>query len=204
MLRGVVWCTTHAVRCCTRVHKQRNLKKMVRVRKTSGKSGRGHTKWTVGDEDMVDYDWHCGDDLSCWEKAHKFYIPKGLFKDVKVKNSDTSKPVFQNVQKGGKLFKDKLRAEGRIEEENEEEDDVGAAEREEEEVSRKWGRKASKQSQKKRKRRRLNESEEMKGGEGDGGSTSDDTLRMMTRAAQRQEGAVGTTNKTSKGETAIV
>jgi hypothetical protein len=32
-------------------------------------------------EEISDYSWMARDDtMSCWEKAHRFYIPKGLFK----------------------------------------------------------------------------------------------------------------------------
>ena len=61
-LLSVVICSNHCLRLCTRSHDRKKLFK------------------PDGNE-ITDYSWLAPDDsMSCWEKAHRFYIPKGLFK----------------------------------------------------------------------------------------------------------------------------
>jgi hypothetical protein len=60
---SVVVCLKHRIRCCTQTREQPNLKKL-------------------DGSYVTDYGWMPQQkNMSCWEKAHSFYIPKGLFRD---------------------------------------------------------------------------------------------------------------------------
>jgi hypothetical protein len=63
-LGSVAICTKHCLRLCTKSYERERIFKM------------------VGSEieEITDYSWMAPNTaMSCWEKAHSFYIPKGLF-----------------------------------------------------------------------------------------------------------------------------
>lgn len=60
---SVVICLKHRIRCCTKTRGRMDLKKL-------------------DGSEMEDYSWRSPQaSMTCWEKAHRFYIPRGLFKD---------------------------------------------------------------------------------------------------------------------------
>ncbi len=71
--------------------------------------------------EVTDYSWRCPDsNKTCWEKAHEFYIPKGLFKNnvgpICIPTNvdyDTYKPKFQTQCTSNYLYKAKRKAQGK-------------------------------------------------------------------------------------------
>ena len=45
--------------------------------------------------------------MTCWEKAHCFYIPNGLFVDKVQEQDGSGRPIFQNVRTSSTVFKRK-------------------------------------------------------------------------------------------------
>ncbi len=64
---GVVACTTHGVRLCTKIHPPRNLDQRTCLVK-------------LDNTPVTDWSWTCQTTDSCWNRFHTFYAPKGLFK----------------------------------------------------------------------------------------------------------------------------
>lgn len=61
-VKGVVICTTHCLRLCVKSYDRVKI-------------------YNKDKKEISDYSWMAPDEsMSCWEKAHRFYIPKGLFK----------------------------------------------------------------------------------------------------------------------------
>ena len=69
IVKDVNFCTTHCLRLCTRVHENPKHKQHFKVHGTNYST------------DLIkNWDFICDDQtLNCWEKAHRFYIPNGLF-----------------------------------------------------------------------------------------------------------------------------
>ena len=62
---------------------------------------------------MTDYSWRpTNENLTCWQKAHSFYIPNGLFQDVHFPQEDPSAPRFQRLQLSSLVYHRKRIAEG--------------------------------------------------------------------------------------------
>ena len=60
-------------------------------------------------EQVEYYSWHAPDGLSCWDKAHNYYIPKGLFQSQPVPIDVQSplvatKPRFQKSRVSSELY----------------------------------------------------------------------------------------------------
>ena len=87
---GVNYCPNHHIRACTlKSPDPRELKTFIRG-------------GVIGEIDLPNEsnNWLCSDSsLTCWEKAHSYYIPNGLFrlKDVVNFNSKESPTVDFNV-----------------------------------------------------------------------------------------------------------
>ena len=95
IVQGVCWCSKHGIRCCSVARSHKPLKK-------------------IDGTPMTDYSWRLGDDgMTCWDKAHSFYIPNGLFDDIQVVQHDLGQPKFQNARLGSMLYQKKRLAEGR-------------------------------------------------------------------------------------------
>jgi hypothetical protein len=83
-LLSVDICTKHCLRLCTRSYERETIFK---------KDGK----------EITDYSWVArpNDSMSCWEKAHTFYIPKGLFLagviDINQERSSKEKLKFAKV-----------------------------------------------------------------------------------------------------------
>ncbi len=95
-LISVAICTKHCLRLCTRSHERKT------IFKSDG-------------EEISDYSWMAPDDsMSCWEKAHSFYIPKGLFvlAGTCQEWSSNEKLKFVNVAVSSECYKAKRRAFG--------------------------------------------------------------------------------------------
>ena len=91
---NVVACPQHRIRACTIIREDRNLKK---------KDG----------TDVTDYTWRAAmPRVSCWDKMHKFYIPKGLFRDKLPPTTPDGKMVFQCCCVGSTLYRMKKEAMG--------------------------------------------------------------------------------------------
>ena len=94
IVKDVCWCGKHAIRCCSVVRKNKPVKK-------------------CDGTNMTDYSWRAPDETqTCWEKAHSFYIPNGLFDDVKISQVNKFQPVFQNLRLSSEVYKKKRIAEG--------------------------------------------------------------------------------------------
>jgi hypothetical protein len=97
-LKNMVICTKHCLRLCARSYELKQILK-------------------VDGEEISDYSWMAPDDtMSCWEKAHHFYIPKGLFKGSGTeKNQEwnsTTKLKFVNAAVSSECYMAKRRALG--------------------------------------------------------------------------------------------
>jgi hypothetical protein len=67
---------------------------------------------------MLDYSWRAPDDtMTCWQKAHLYYIPMKLFHEhvPKITNAEikNGEIAFQNCSVGSRCYKGKCVAEGR-------------------------------------------------------------------------------------------
>ena len=95
IISHVVACVQHRVRACTIICKTKTLEK-----------GNG--------SQVRDYSWRAPMvDASCWDKIHRFYIPKGLFRDdVSPMPTDSNKITFQCCCIGSSLYKKKKEALG--------------------------------------------------------------------------------------------
>ncbi len=93
-VRAVAICPTHCLRLCTLSHPFVPL-------------------FTDANEEVTDYNWMAPEhSMTCWQKAHSFYIPRGLFKkDYKTIDWDDLK--FQNACVGSDLYKEKCLAFGK-------------------------------------------------------------------------------------------
>ena len=66
-------------------------------------STRSHPRQIIGNKDgkeISDYSWMAptNDSMSCWEKAHSFYIPRGLFlAGASIKDRNQEKLKFGNA-----------------------------------------------------------------------------------------------------------
>jgi len=94
----VVVCLRHRLRCCTKAHQH------VAVKDETGK-------------EVTDYSWRA-ESGSCWNKAHMFYIPRGLFKDNVSALEETdfrtsSRSKFQGVDTTSEIYKNKRNATGK-------------------------------------------------------------------------------------------
>jgi hypothetical protein len=97
-LVSVVICTKHCLRLCTRSYERKKLFK---------KDG----------EEISDYRWMApNDSMSCWEKAHSFYVHRGLFKAcMSLLNqgwTTTNKLKFVNAAMSSECYSGKRRAFG--------------------------------------------------------------------------------------------
>jgi hypothetical protein len=98
---SVVICLKHRIRCCTQTREQPNMKK-------------------IDGSDVTDYSWRAPQSsMSCWSKAHEFYIAKGLFKDnidcmtaIDVGSGKLDDLKFQCIRVGSDLNKKKKAALG--------------------------------------------------------------------------------------------
>ena len=81
-------CLQHRIRCCTHVQPEKTLQK----RKGGDDPNDG------GPVDVTDYRWRAPTNLTCWEKAHRFYIPMGLFRD------NVAPITEEELNEGGKCF----------------------------------------------------------------------------------------------------
>ena len=81
---SVNYCPTHNIRACTLHHPDPMTLETFTYH-------RGIGRFKLGDDAK---EWLCPDStLTCWEKAHSFYIPNGLFKiKDKVDNQNVSSP----------------------------------------------------------------------------------------------------------------
>ena len=62
-MKTVVICATHCIRLCTRAHERKKIFK---------KDG----------TEISDYSWLAPNpSMTCWQKAHAYYIPRGLFSE---------------------------------------------------------------------------------------------------------------------------
>ena len=99
-VRSVVICLQHRLRLCTTARSDKELTQ------SNGSN-------------VVDYSWRApSEGLSCWDKAHKIYIPGGLFCNAPtpIKQSELmneSKLKFQNVLLSSSLYKKRCRAFGK-------------------------------------------------------------------------------------------
>jgi hypothetical protein len=72
----------------------------------------------VDGKEISDYSWMApdGDTMSCWEKVHRFYIPKGLFKASGTEQNQewnsTKKLKFVNAAVSSECYTAKRRALG--------------------------------------------------------------------------------------------
>ena len=98
---SVVICLKHRIRCCTQIREQPDLRK-------------------VDGSDVTDYSWRSPQhSMSCWAKAHDFYISKGLFKDdvdpwkeKDITLDSLGQLKFQGIRVGSDLNKRKKKALG--------------------------------------------------------------------------------------------
>ena len=68
-------------------------------------------------KEVTDYSWRA-ESGSCWNKAHMFYIPRGLFKDNVSALEETdfrtsSRSKFQGVDTTSEIYKNKRNATGK-------------------------------------------------------------------------------------------
>jgi len=94
-LMNVAVCTAHALRLCTGSH-PRHI-----IRNKDGK-------------EISDYSWMApNDSISCWEKAHSFYIPRGLFSaGASIKDRNQEKLKFGNIALSNECYLAKRKALG--------------------------------------------------------------------------------------------
>ncbi len=93
-LMTVAICTQHCLRLCIRSHERKTIR---------NKDG----------EEISDYSWMAPDDsMNCWEKAHTFYIPKGLFSAGESIKNVNEKLKFGNVALSSECYLAKRRALG--------------------------------------------------------------------------------------------
>ena len=99
-LKYIVICGRHALRLCSVAQKR------VRMYKAKGEEN----------EEVSDFSWMAPAGMTCWDKAHKYYIPKGLFKENPVPIDDTSpegkRPKFQQPKTSSYLYRSKRLAFG--------------------------------------------------------------------------------------------
>ena len=95
--RNVVICATHRLRLCVISQPAQKM-----LQKKGPQVG----------EELIDYSWRAPNkEWTCWEKAHKFYIPQGLFRN-NVAKLDESNPSFQCTMVSSQLYNAKRRALG--------------------------------------------------------------------------------------------
>ena len=97
-LLSVAICTKHCLRLCTRSYEGK------KIFKNDG-------------QEISDYSWMApNNSMSCWEKAHSFYIPNGLFlvgaREVNQDWSSKEKLKFVNVAVSAECYLAKRRAFG--------------------------------------------------------------------------------------------
>jgi hypothetical protein len=103
-IRSVAICTAHCLRLCTRSYDGEKI----------------FTKVGKEIKEISDYSWMApNNSMSCWEKAHSFYIPKGLFLPATSQQvnqewdaSGKDKMQFVNVALSSELYVAKRRAFG--------------------------------------------------------------------------------------------
>ena len=101
--RDVVICTQHRLRLCTVVRDDKPV-----------------TLLDSGGNEVVDTSWRAPDGISCWQKAHDFYIPNGLFLDMIAPFTEEEMEAvgsgqgikFQKVRTGCDVYKKKHKALG--------------------------------------------------------------------------------------------
>ena len=90
-LTNVVICSKHALRMCIIAHDRQKLYK------DDDKK-----------EEIQDYSWMAPDGLLCWQKAHDYYIPQGLFNQNPVLIASESpigqKPKFQKSKVSSAMY----------------------------------------------------------------------------------------------------
>ena len=90
-IKHVVICSRHAMRLCTTVQKD------LKLYKDDDKN-----------QEINDYSWRAPEGLTCWQKAHQFYIPKGLFNNnptpVPVESPQGKIPRFQKSRVSSDLY----------------------------------------------------------------------------------------------------
>ncbi len=90
VLGGVVACTTHGVRLCTKIHPPRNLDQRTCLVK-------------LDNTPVTDWSWTCQTTDSCWNKFHTFYALKGLFK-TRPLTSITKNITWARCDMGNELY----------------------------------------------------------------------------------------------------
>ena len=87
------FCCFHHIRCCTTAPvDDKYLTQFVFWGKKIAKN------------QVKDISWLCPqENLTCWEKAHIFYVPKGLFKLIDIEDKDTKKYNDINFQRVSKI-----------------------------------------------------------------------------------------------------
>ena len=101
IIKSTVICLRHRLRLCTDTHVQRRI--------------------SFDGNEVTNLTWMAPDHtLTCWEKAHQFYIPMGLFRDnvdsVTVEEIANKKIKFQCMCLSSKPYKRKLEAMGQEQE----------------------------------------------------------------------------------------
>ena len=90
-LRNVAICSQHALRLCIVAHDHVKLYKDEETK-----------------EEINDYSWRAPEGLSCWQKAHQFYIPRGLFDispiPISVESPSGQMPRFQKSKVSSDIY----------------------------------------------------------------------------------------------------
>ena len=96
--RSVCICLDHRVRCCVTVEPEKKLMK------------------ADGKTPMTDYSWRAPPDWTCWDKMHKFYLPKGLFRAnvqlITEAQAENERNIYQNLMQTSEPFRGKREAMG--------------------------------------------------------------------------------------------
>ena len=102
--KSVVYCQSHKIRACSEKWDYRNSKA----------KGSGDWNKKIAQSDKNDLKWLCQNtEWTCWEKAHRFYIPKGLWGKDRSKVYGTNsiwslqngkKPVTLSVSTSSEIF----------------------------------------------------------------------------------------------------
>jgi hypothetical protein len=93
-------CLTHGIRACTVVQPSRQSGKPLMKEGT--------------EETVTDWSWICPEDITCWDKAHLWHLPRGLWSSP-VMPGDRINRVFYaaNTRVTSELYKKKMAALGR-------------------------------------------------------------------------------------------
>lgn len=97
-LQNVVFCAQHHVRACLEIHPDHT------------KENKYYNYSTSSYQPCYDWSWMCKNHtLSCWEKLHQYYIPKGLFTTPTVEISPDSYHSA-HIKKSNCVYKQKQQA----------------------------------------------------------------------------------------------